>query len=145
MNQFEENTTSLVKIKVVKGTIKLEDNELGDEYNLFYWANFVPHFDNKYLTIIGECGFDTVYEKKTFTFEYNIETDTVYVTICRICLCSPELYSRYYLNMSYADKSRSYNAISIPWLRFPRTKDGIAIPQLIEQIFGRIPKMILFR
>ena len=31
MDQFEENTTSLVKIKVVKGTIAPEDNELGDE------------------------------------------------------------------------------------------------------------------
>ena len=144
MDQFEVTNTSLVKIKVVKGTIAPEDNELGDEYKLFYWANFIPHFDKKIVIIIGECGFDTICEKKTFAFEYNIETDTVSVSNYRTCLCTPELYNKYYLNFTYADKSRNYNAISIPWIRFPRTKDGIAIPKLIEQIFGRMPQLILF-
>ena len=56
MNQFEENTTSLVKIKVVKGTIAPEDNELGDEYKLFYWANFIPHFDKKIFPFLVKTG-----------------------------------------------------------------------------------------
>ena len=34
---------SNIEIKVVKGTILPEENELGSEYSLFYWANFVLH------------------------------------------------------------------------------------------------------
>ena len=45
---------SNIEIKVVKGTILPEENELGSEYSLFYWANFVPHYDGKMIFIIGE-------------------------------------------------------------------------------------------
>ena len=73
MEQFSENITTNIEIKVVKGTILKEENELTDEYNLFYWANFIPHFNNKTIIIMGECGFDTEAEKTKFEFEYNIE------------------------------------------------------------------------
>ena len=48
MEQFLENTVTNLEIKVVKGTILAEENELSsNEYNLFYWANFIPYFDKK--------------------------------------------------------------------------------------------------
>ena len=48
MEQFLENTVTNIEIKVVKGTILAQENELSsNEYNLFYWAIFIPHFDKK--------------------------------------------------------------------------------------------------
>jgi hypothetical protein len=32
----------------------------------------------------------------------------------------------------------------IPWIKFGETNDGIAIPQLIEDILARIPVNIVF-
>ena len=44
-----------VSIKVVSGTIKAEENELMSDYDIFYWANFIPHYNNKTILIMGEC------------------------------------------------------------------------------------------
>ena len=144
MEQFKKNNLSTVNIKVVKGTILPNENEMTDNYELFYWANFIPHFNNKTTLIVGECGFDTVCEKNKFTFEYNSETDTIFVNdTYRNCLCSPELYEKYYTNIHYNDNKKQ-NKWSIPWIRFPRTKDGISIPLLIERILGKIPDRMIF-
>jgi len=136
------HTTSTIEIKVVRGTVLPEENEIGSDYAIFYWANFVPHYDGKTVFIIGECGFDEVYEKKRFVFKYDSETDIVsFGEKYRMCLCSPEIYTKYYLNI------RGYNndqTLTIPWIRFPRTKDGIAIPQLVERILGKIPTVMSF-
>ena len=147
MEEFNEKSVTNVEIKVVKGTILGEDNETSYEYDLFYWANFIPHFDNKKIIIIGECGFDVQYEKKEFNFKYNIETDTIYVPqIYRITTCSEKIYNRYSKHIYY-DEHNTLKAVkenTIPWIRFPRTKDGIIVPELIEKILGRIPNKIYF-
>ena len=144
MEQFKKNNLSTVNIKVVKGIILPNENEMTDDYELFYWANFIPHFNDKTIQIVGECGFDIVFEKSKFIFEYNSENDTIYVNDnYRNCLCSPELYEKYYTNIHYNDNKKQ-NELSIPWIRFPRTKDGIAVPQLIERILGKVPVRIIF-
>ena len=131
---MEKHSITTVEIKVVQGTINQEENEIGSEYALFYWANFVPHYDGKTVFVIGECGF---LEKEKFVFKYNLETDTVsFSKKYRMCLCSPEIYNKYYLNIKREDNEQM---LTIPWIRFPRTKDGISIPQLVERIFGKIP------
>ena len=140
---FQEHTITNTSIKVVKGTIRSEDNELNSDYNLFYWANFVPHFNAGHFFIIGECGFDRVHEKSKFFFEYVEETDTVTVKEYRLTTCEPEVNARYDLHIRYAT-SRTDEILVIPWKRFPRTKDGVSVPQLIERIFGRIPRVMLF-
>ena len=124
-----------IEIKVVQGTIKPEDNELESDNALFYWANFVPHYDGKTIFVIGEC------EKKTFFFTYNLETDTVFFSEkYRMCLCSPDLYNKYYLNIRVPINEQM---LAIPWIKLS-TKSGIAIPQLVEQIFGNIPASMVF-
>ncbi len=136
------HTTSTIKIKVVRGTILPEENEIGSDYAIFYWANFVPHYDGKTVFIIGECGFDEVYEKKRFVFKYDSETDMVsFGEKYRMCLCSPEIYNKYYLNIRGDNNDQT---LTIPWIRFPRTKDGIAVPQLVQRILGKIPTMMSF-
>jgi len=138
------HTTSTIEIKVVRGTVLAEENDIGGDYALFYWANFVPHYDGKTMLIIGECGFDPVYEKKSFVFKYDSETDTVsFGETYRMCLCSPEIYNKYYLNMRYKG-SNDEQTLILPWIRFPRTKDGITIPQLVQRILGKIPTVMTF-
>jgi len=144
MDQFIENATTNTEIKVVKGTILGDDNEASGEYDLYYWANFIPHFENKTVKIFGECGFDTVYEKKEFIFNYDVETDTIIVhQPYRITTCSDELYNRYSKHIYYNDNN-TVEGSRLPWIRFPRTKDGVMLPELIEKIMGKIPSKIIF-
>lgn len=143
MDQFNENSTTNTEIKVVKGTILGPDNEASGEYDLFYWANLIPDFENKTVKIFGECGFDTVYEKKEFIFNYYTDTDTVIVhQPYRITTCSQELYNRYEKSIYYNDNI--IEGARLPWIRFPRTKDGVMFPELIEKILGKIPSKIIF-
>ena len=139
---MEKHSITNIEIKVVRGTILSEENDIGGDYSLFYWANFVPHYDGKTVLIIGECGFDPVYEKKSFVFTYDSETDTaVFDEKYRMCLCSPEIYNKYYLHIRGPNNDQT---LTIPWIRFPRTKDGVAIPQLVQRILGKIPSMMTF-
>ena len=140
---MKQHTITNTPIKVVRGTILAEDNQLGTDYNLFYWANFVPHFNTGHFFIIGECGFDLVCEKSKFFFEYAEETDTVFIKDYRLTTCEPEIYAQYDLHIEYGT-SRKDEIIVIPWKRFPRTKDGVSVPQLIDRIFGRIPRVMRF-
>jgi hypothetical protein len=143
MDQFNENITTNTEIKVVKGTILGPDNEASGEYDLFYWANFISHFENNTVKIFGECGFDTEYEKKEFIFNYHTDTDTIIVhQPYRITTCSEELYNRYSKHIYYNDNT--VEGARLPWIRFPRTKDGVMIPELIEKILGKIPSKIIF-
>jgi hypothetical protein len=136
---MEKHSITTVEIKVVQGTIDPEDNELECESAFFYWANFVPHYDGKTIFVIGECGF---LEKEKFVFKYDLETDTVsFSKKYRMCLCTPEIYNKYYLNIKREDNEQM---LAIPWIRFSRTKDGISIPQLVERIFGKIPTTMVF-
>ena len=144
---MEHHTVTTITIKVVDGTILAQENDLGSEYDLFYWANFVPHFVAGEFLIIGECGFDKECEKSKFSFGYDEESDTVTITDYRTAICNPEEFARYDLHIKFKRPRRDEiidETIAIPWIRFPRTKDGVSIPQLIERIFGRIPKVMMF-
>jgi hypothetical protein len=144
---MEHHTVTTIKIKVVDGTLLAQDNDFGSEYDLFYWANFVPHFVAGNFIIIGECGFDKECEKSNFLFEYEEDSDTVTITNYRTAICNPEEFARYDLHIKFKRPRKDETieeTIAIPWIRFPRTKDGVSIPQLIERIFGRIPKVMMF-
>lgn len=138
-----EHTITIESIKVVEGTILAQDNSFGPDYDLFYWANFVPHFTEKRFIIIGECGFDKEYEKCNFSFDYDQESDTVYVRDYRTAVCGMEEYIRYESHIKFKTQ-KTEDTCSLPWIRFPRTKDGVHIPQLIARIFDRMPGTIMF-
>jgi len=137
------HTITTIQIKVINGTILAEDNDLDSEYDLFYWANFVPHFVEGNFLIIGECGFDKQCEKSDFMFDYDEESDTVYIRNYRTAVCNEKEYTRFDTHIQYKTP-RTDDLIVIPWIRFPRTKDGVSVPQLIERMFGRIPKVMMF-
>jgi hypothetical protein len=140
---MENHTITTRQIKVINGTILAEDNNLDSEYDLFYWANFVPHFVDGNFIIVGECGFDKECEKSDFIFEYYQDNDTVTITNYRITVCNLEDYIRFDSHIKYKTPKKHDTPV-IPWIRFPRTKDGVSVPQLIERIFGRIPKVMMF-
>ena len=143
MQDHNAHTVTTTQIKVINGTILAEDNDLDSEYDLFYWANFVPHFVDGNFLIIGECGFDKQCEKSDFMFDYDEESDTVFIRNYRTTVCNEEQYTRFDTHIQYKTP-RTDDLIVIPWIRFPRTKDGVSVPQLIERIFGRIPKAMMF-
>ena len=141
MNRFIQNTTTKTEIKVMRGMIPADENELLCKFDLFYWANFIPHHSNNTTYIMGEYEFAD--ENVRFIYEYNTETDTIFIRDYRLHICSPELYEKYYLNIKYI-VPRNDETLVIPWKRFPRTKNGFAIPQLIEKILGKIPNKMVF-
>ncbi len=144
-------------IKFSKGTIETDENICSDEYNLFYWSYFVPNeFDNKVIQIIGEAGFDFECEKNNFVFDYYPDKDIVIYrdNYYRTAVITKEIYDKYKNNVFYRDLENDVVASSIeikddsdyslPWIRYPRTKDGVLITLLVEKIFGRVPSKIVF-
>jgi hypothetical protein len=57
-----------------------------------------------------------------------------------MCLCSPEIYSKYFLNIKISNNQK---VLVIPGITTPNNC-GVSIPQLIEQIFGKIPTTMVF-
>jgi len=135
------------------GTIKLDENTCSDEYELFYWSYFSPNEINEnVINIIGEAGFDREFEKDKFSFTYYIDEDLViYENLYyRTVGISDELFNKYKDNVFYRSEtdivaSSKDDVHSLPWIRYPRTKDGVLIPLLVEKIFNRIPSKIVFR
>ena len=131
---FDEHKEKNILVKVVTGMIKCEDNYCSDEFDLFYKATFIPLINkNKSYTLIIETGFDIYYERKTFICTLrgkNVIIDDDY----RMVSCSSE-YEIYKNKIYYNNKERMLNAKdAMPWIRFPRTKDGVSIPLLLDRI-----------
>lgn len=144
MEQFSEDIINFIEIRVSQGIIKAHENELVDNSDIFYWANFVPHYDKKKFIIIGECGFHPKKEKTHFIFDYNKETDTVtFDQHYKKCICSKDFYDAYSKSIRY-NKRKSNEELILPWIRLSKTKEGVVVPLLIERIFGRIPKKMNF-
>lgn len=152
-----ENTICEKSIKFSSGTIKTNENMCSDEYDLIYYAYHVPNeFNKNVINIIGEAGFDPEFEKDSFKFDYYKDEDLViyrnnyYRSVC----ISDELFDKYKDNVFYRGETddvassiplkNENDKNALPWFRYPRTKDGILIPQLIEKIFERIPTKIVF-
>lgn len=142
-------------IKCSTGTITTDENICSDEYDLIYWSYFVPNeFNKNVINIIGEAGFDCEYEKNNFSFDYYIEEDLVIYNndYYRTVIVSDDIFNKYKDNVVYRGQTDVIvssikiedNTYSLPWIRYPRTKDGVLIPLLIEKIFRRIPSKIVF-
>jgi hypothetical protein len=144
MEQFDENTKTDITIQVVRGTILEKNNTHSGGHDLFYWANFVPHFSNKKIKIVGECGFDIEREKTEFVFDYYPQIDTVkIVQNYRMSMCDTDIFDKFSRIVMYGE-NKNTSAMVLPWIRFPRTKDGVLVPILIETLLGKMPRHIIF-
>ena len=150
-----DNSISEKLIKYSTGTIKTDENICSDEYDLIYWSYFVPNeFNQNVINIIGEAGFDCKFEKNKFSFDYYLEEDLVIYNndYYRTVIITDEIFNKYKDNVVYrgetdidANSIKSENNIySLPWIRYPRTKDGVLITLLVEKIFNRMPSKIIF-
>jgi hypothetical protein len=54
---------------------------------------------------------------------------------------SNDSFDKYKNNVEFSNPD---NTPRLPWIRYPRTKRCILIPQLIERIFGKIPAKMVF-
>ncbi len=157
----DNRNNSVKSIRYASGTIKIDENMCTMEYDLLYWAYFVPNdFNNKVINIIGEAGFDPVYEKNKIAFDYYPEDDLVICKISnyRITIVFEETFNKYKEHVIYrsgdsvigikdvlaSSKEQKEENRALPWIRYPRTKDGVLLPVLIEKIFGYIPSKIVF-
>ena len=150
-----DNSITEKLIKYSTGTIKTDENTCSCEYDLIYWSCFVPNeFNKKVINIIGEAGFDCEFEKNNFSFDYYPEEDLVIYKndYYRTVIITDEIFNKYKDNVFYRGKTDviassskiEENTYSLPWIRYPRTKDGVLIPLLVEKIFNRIPLKIVF-
>lgn len=142
-------------IKYSAGTITTDENMCSPDYDLIYWSYFVPNeFNKNVINIIGEAGFDSEFEKNKFSLDYYLEEDVVIYNndYYRTTVVTDEIFNKYKDNVVYRGQTdvavssveNKYNTHSLPWIRYPRTKDGVLIPLLIEKIFTRIPSKIVF-
>ena len=136
---MEEFTRANTTITFSSGTIKDE----GNEYDLIFYAHFVPNLFSNHIDVIGEAGFDKQREKDEFRFVYYPDEDRVVFPSrsYRVTVVDTAVYDKYKNNVELKNTD---NIPSLPWIRYPRTKDGILIPQLIERIFGKIPAKMVF-
>ena len=141
MDNFNNYFGQADNVKLSKGIILAKDNEVSDGNDLLYWCYLIPNLTNNYIKVIGECGFDPEYEKTAFEFDYESDTDIVfYEKEYRTVIVEKETFDKY---GKILKTEKSLNNC-LPWIRFPRTKDGVTIPLLIERIFTKIPKSIVF-
>ena len=136
---MEEATRANTTITFSSGTIKDPCNE----YDLIFYAHFVPNLFSSRINVIGEAGFDKECEKNGFKFDYYPDEDHIVVPSksYRITVVDDDIFAKY---KDFVQFDNPENTPRLPWIRYPRTKDGILLPQLIERIFGRIPAKIVF-
>ena len=135
---MENVTRATTSITFSSGTIKDPHNE----YDLIFYANFVPNLFSNRLDVIGEAGFDKEFEKDEFRFRYYPDTDLVqWISNYRVTVVDSDVFDKFKNHVQFKNTN---NTPSLPWIRYPRTKDGILIPQLVERIFGKIPAQIIF-
>ena len=148
-----DNFTGEKLIKYTTGTIKTDENICSDDYDLIFWSYFVPNeFNKKVINIICEACFDCECEKNSFAFDYYPEQDLVIYKndYYRTTVTTDEMFNKYKNNVIYRGEtdvlasSNNDNTSTLPWIRYPRTKDGVLIPLLVEKIFNRIPSKIVF-
>jgi hypothetical protein len=122
----------------LSGVIRGTENQLFDTVDIFY------SFSVASQNVNGVCWIDPSTTVQ-FAFVYDKQNDIVrFKSDYRLCFCNYELYNKYYLNIRYSNQVNTSNFLCIPWLKFRETTIGVAIPQLIENIIGYIPNVIVF-
>lgn len=129
----------------VSGIIRGVDNGLLattslDNIDISYSLS-VKQIASAIYSISGICWMDSSMAIP-FEFDYDKPNDVVkFKSEYRLCFCNYELYNKYYLNIRYPGTT---NFLCIPWLKFNDGVTGVAVPQLIEDIFAHIPNVIVF-
>jgi hypothetical protein len=105
-----------------------------DMYDIFFTATNITHENNIYY-ITGEIGYQG--DEKTITLIYNVSTNEIIVhSNYRLMVRDNDTYNgTYKMTATNPNCKLLHLDDSIPYYRFPRTKDGISIPHAIHEIF----------
>ena len=133
---FCEHTVSETGCRLVCGRIPADQNECSGGEDLFYRATFVPLLSpGKRYYVVCETGFDVYYERQTIRFTYDEDSGVVRYTDEYRTVNAKDDYSLLGNLVYYEKRERMLcGKDSMPWIRFPRTKDGVSIPLLIHWI-----------
>ena len=105
-----------------------------DMYDIFFTATNII-YENNIIYITGEIGYQG--DEKTIKLIYNLSDNQIIINSdYRLMLRDNDKYNGTY-NMIVTNPNCELLQLddSIPYYRFPRTKDGISIPHAIHEIF----------
>lgn len=134
-------------LRCVKGAI---EEPIQCPYPVFYKARFCPQSDG-IVRIDGIAGFDAEYERTHFTWNWNPALNQLIIADwTREQMVPREVFDKYktYVSSVYKDNLnftapiRTDNIHAFPYYRYPRTKDGPLIPELVEHVIGNIPSIL---
>jgi hypothetical protein len=112
--------------------------KIGEDLDEIFFTATNITYENETVYISGEVGYQ--HDNKTIHLIYNLADNEIIVNSDYRLLServAAEKYKHSYkiTNSNPNGELIKIEADSIPYYRFPRTKDGISIPNLIHQIF----------
>jgi hypothetical protein len=132
--------------RCVKGAI---EEPIQCPHTVYYNARFEERPDG--ITIIeGVAGFDGLYEKATFRWIWKTQENMLVVGDWqRREGVSAEVFGQYANKMFYMREgvirlcvAEENDMCCIPYYRYPRTKDGPKIPELVSHVLGLLPSIV---
>lgn len=116
---------------------------------VYYNARFTEHPDG-YVIVDGVAGFDSLYERAPFRWIWKHAEGMLVVGDWGRRECVPaDVFARYADNVFYMREGQVVAAVvteadkdCFPYYRYPRTKDGPKIPELVEHVLGQMPAIV---
>lgn len=116
---------------------------------VYYNTRFREHPDG-YTIIDGVAGFDALYEKSRFRWIWKPQEKMLVVGDWQRREGVPAcVFGQYVDNIFYMREGKIVTAVAdeedvgcLPYYRYPRTKDGPKIPELVMYVFGFLPSIV---
>jgi hypothetical protein len=109
-------------------------NAQEETYPVHIQAQWIPFFDE--FHVLGRVGYDLESESADFHFTWHPFERILRVhPPYRWVESSEETYRELFVYQAGADQHRSSNAM--PYYRYPRTKDGVTLVEILETLFER--------
>jgi hypothetical protein len=112
-----------------------------DADRVFVQAQWIPFFDS--VHILGRVGYDLVSESADFHFVWHEGSRALMVHPPYRWLQHDSEYEAHQDKFAYLNEEDIGN---VPYYRFPRTKDGTTLIEILEVLFARrggLPKRIV--
>lgn len=132
--------------RCVKGAI---EDPIQCPCTVYYNARFTEHPDG-YVIVDGVAGFDALYERAPFRWVWKHTEGMLVVGDWGHRECVPaDVFARYAETIFYMRQGEIVAAAGseddkgcFPYYRYPRTKDGPKIPELVEHVLGQKPAIV---
>jgi hypothetical protein len=155
MNSIRLEDTIVGRVEYSDGDVLCVKGAIEEPVNcsspVFYKALFQPQSDGVSVCIYGVAGLDAEYECRPFRWIWNPILDELTVDDWehqqRILHDDFDKYKNHVYYM-YAQERNYSNPILVkddlcvvPYYRYPRTKDGPLIPELVTHVLGHLPSI----